>query len=47
MKQFVENQMKEAMHAWDEEKNEMDFDKSALWTSMNEKSEACNLFFMV
>lgn len=45
MKQFVENQMKEAMHAWDEEKNEMDFDKSALWTSMNEKKVKPVIYF--
>ena len=36
MKQSVENQIKEAFEAWDEEKTEVGFDKSALWTSMNE-----------
>lgn len=36
MKQSVENKMREAFEAWDEEKTEIGFDKAALWASMNE-----------
>jgi len=36
MKQSVENKIKEAFEAWDEEKTEVGFDKAALWASMNE-----------
>ncbi|MGZ2371174.1 hypothetical protein ACXR6G_15455 [Ancylomarina sp. YFZ004] len=45
MKQSVENQIKEAFEAWDEEKTEVGFDKAALWTSMNENKLKPIIFF--
>jgi len=45
MKQSVENQIKEAFEAWDEEKTEIGFDKAALWASMNEKKAKPVIFF--
>lgn len=45
MKQSVENQIKEAFEAWDDEKTEIGFDKAALWTSMNENKQKPIIFF--
>ena len=45
MKQSVENKIKEAFKAWDEEKTEIGFDKAALWASMNARKVKPVIYF--